>query len=107
MNHEPTTKTQHMKTNNRRIFLKNSLKAAAGTYIATMGFSAQSYGNIIAANDRVRLGAIGYSDRFLHSHLPAFLQHNKELNFDIVAVSDIWKVRREEGQASLKGKLGH
>src|SRR5688572_465657 len=96
-----------MKKNNRRIFLKNSLKAAAGTYIATMGFSAKSYGNIIGANDRVRLGVIGYSDRFLHSHLPAFLQHNKELNFDIVAVSDIWKVRREEGQAFLKGKLGH
>ncbi|MES2891917.1 MAG: Gfo/Idh/MocA family oxidoreductase [Bacteroidota bacterium] len=96
-----------MKKNNRRLFLKNSLKAAAGTYVATMGFSAKSYANIIGANDRVRLGVIGYSERFRNSHLPAFLQHNKELNFDIVAVSDIWKLRREEGQAYLKEKLGH
>jgi predicted dehydrogenase len=96
-----------MKKNNRRNFLKTSIKAAAGTYIASMGFSAKSYANIIGANDRVRLGVIGYSERFRNSHLPAFLQHNKELNFDIVAVSDIWKVRREEGQAYLKQKLGH
>ncbi len=26
------------------------------------------------------------------SHLPCFLEHYKELNFDIVAVSDIWKL---------------
>lgn len=31
----------------------------------------------------------------------------KEMNFDIVAVSDLWKVRREEGQAFLKEKMDH
>jgi predicted dehydrogenase len=29
------------------------------------------------------------------------------LNFDIIAVSDIWKIRREEGQAFLKKELDH
>jgi predicted dehydrogenase len=30
------------------------------------------------------------------------------MNFDIVSVSDIWKKRREEGQAqSWKEKMGH
>ncbi len=96
-----------MNKNNRRDFLKTSLKAAAGTYIATMGFSAKSYANIMGANDRVRLGVIGFSDRFRSSHLPSFKNHYKELNFDIVAVSDIWKLRREEGQSYLKEQLGH
>ncbi|MEO5892906.1 MAG: Gfo/Idh/MocA family oxidoreductase, partial [Ferruginibacter sp.] len=96
-----------MKKNNRRNFIKTSAKAAAATYIATMGFSAKSYANSIGANDRVRLGVIGFADRFRQSHLPCFMEHYKELNFDIVALSDIWKLRREEGQQYLKQKLGH
>ena len=72
-----------------------------------MGFGARSYGNIIGANDRVRVGVVGFSDRFKSSLVPAFLNHHKELNFDMVAVSDIWKVKREAGQAHLKEKLGH
>jgi predicted dehydrogenase len=55
----------------------------------------------------VRVGVVGFSDRFRSSLLPAFTSHHKELNFDMVAVSDIWKRRREEGQAILKEKLGH
>lgn len=96
-----------MKKNNRRNFIKTSIKAAAGTYVASLGFSAKSYANIIGANDRVRLGVIGFSDRFKFSHIPAFKQHYKKLNFDIVAVSDLWKLRREEGQAFLKDQMGH
>ncbi|HEY9364364.1 MAG TPA: Gfo/Idh/MocA family oxidoreductase [Chitinophagaceae bacterium] len=96
-----------MSKKNRRDFIKQSTMAAAGTYIAAMGFSAKSYANIIGANDRVRLGVVGFSDRFKNSHLPSFLQHYKELNFDIVAVSDLWKLRREAGQNFLKEKMAH
>ncbi|MEP7106801.1 MAG: Gfo/Idh/MocA family oxidoreductase [Ferruginibacter sp.] len=96
-----------MKKNNRRNFIKTSVGAAAGTYIATMDFSAKSYASIIGANDRVRLGVIGFADRFKQSHLPCFMQHYKALNFDIVALSDIWTLRREEGRQYLKEKLGH
>jgi predicted dehydrogenase len=39
--------------------------------------------------------------------MPCFLDHYKELNFDLVAVSDIWKKRREEGSAMWKEKIGH
>jgi predicted dehydrogenase len=39
--------------------------------------------------------------------MPSFTNHHKELNFDIVAVSDLWKKRREEGMAVLKEKMGH
>ncbi len=91
----------------RRKFIRNSALAAAGTYIGAMGFSAKSYANIRGANDRVRLGAIGFSDRFRQSLFPSFLNHYQELNFDLVAVSDIWKLRREEGQAFLKNAMGH
>jgi predicted dehydrogenase len=91
----------------RRKFIKQSAMAVAGTYIGALGFSAKSYARIPGANDRVRVGVVGFSDRFKNSLLPSFLNHYKEKNFDIVAVSDIWKIRREEGQAYLKGKMGH
>lgn len=96
-----------MSTNSRRYFIKQTTLAAAGTLLATKGITAKSYKNIIGANDRVRLGVVGFSDRFRQSHIPSFMQHYKELNFDIVAVSDIWKLRREEGQAFLKDKMAH
>lgn len=91
----------------RRHFIKQSVKASAAVYVGALGFSAKSYGNIIGANDRVRLGVVGFSDRFRSSLFPSFLNHYKELNFDIIAVSDLWKLRREEGQAFLKEKIGH
>ena len=91
----------------RRKFIKRSALAATGSYLGAMGFGAASYANIIGANDRVRVGVVGFSDRFRSSLVPAFLDNCKELNFDMVAVSDIWKVKREAGQAHLKEKLGH
>jgi predicted dehydrogenase len=91
----------------RRHFIGQSAKAAAGLYIGAAGFSAKSYGRILGANDRVRVGVVGFSDRHRNSHIPAFMNHYKNLNFDVVAVSDIWKKRREEGVAVWKDKLQH
>lgn len=91
----------------RRAFLRQTAKAGAAMYAAQLGFSASSYARIIGANDRVRVGVIGFSDRFRTSLFPAFNQHYKELNFDIVAVSDIWSLRRQEGAAFLSDKMAH
>lgn len=91
-----------MKTS-RRTFIKQSSFATLGA----LAFSAQSYANIVGANDRVRVGVVGFSDRFRSSLLPSFMNHHQELNFDIVAISDLWKKRREEGQAYLKDKFQH
>jgi predicted dehydrogenase len=91
----------------RREFIKKVSLATAGTYLGAMALSAKSYGRIIGANDRINLGVIGFSDRFKYSLLPSFQNHSKELNFDILSVSDIWKIRREEGQAYLGKALGH
>src|SRR6476620_7570282 len=91
----------------RRKFIKQSAIASAGVYLGSLGLSAKSYGRIIGANDRVRVAAVGFSDRFKQTLLPCFLNHNKELNFELVGVSDLWKLRREEGQAYLKEKTGN
>ena len=60
------------------------------------------------ANDRVRVACVGYSDRFRGSLLPCFLHHNKELNFDLVAVADLWRKRLvEKARPELAAKVGH
>ena len=86
----------------RRKFIQNTALASAA-----MAFSAQSYARIIGANDRVRVGVVGFSDRFKSSLLPPFISLQKELNFDIVALSDTWNRRRDEGRQHLREKLGH
>ena len=64
--------------------------------------------NVLGANDRVRVACVGYSDRFRGSLLPCFMQHSKELNFDMVAVADLWKKRLyENAKPELEKKLGH
>jgi predicted dehydrogenase len=94
----------------RRNFLQKASLGAAGFmisgYSSANGFSAASYRKIIGANDRVRVGIIGYSDRFRSSLLPSFLSVNRQMNFELTALSDIWKLRREEGQAYVKEKTG-
>ncbi len=95
---------EHQESNPRRDFLK---KAAIGTLgFSVMGFSAKSYANILGANDRVRVGIVGFSDRFRSSLYPAFMDHAKELNFEFVGVSDIWNRRRDEAEAYAKSKHG-
>lgn len=83
----------------RRDFIK---KSALGVVGLSAGFSASSYAKIIGANDRVRVGVVGFSHRFEGSLLPAFMQHANAMNFELVGVSDIWNRRREEGVALMK-----
>lgn len=80
----------------RRYFLKNTTAAAAGITIGGMGMTAKSYGNILGANDKVRVGIVGFSGRARASLIPSFLSQAKEMNMEIVAVSDIWNRRRDE-----------
>jgi len=93
--------------NSRRNFIKQTVLAGAGIAVSKLAFSASSYKRIIGANDRIRVGVVGFSDRHRGSHIPCFMEHYKELNFDVVAVSDLWKKRREEGTAIWKEKMGH
>jgi predicted dehydrogenase len=82
----------------RREFIQKSALGAAG-----LTLSAKSYSRIIGANDRVRVGIVGFSDRFKASLAPAFLGLAKGFNFEIVAVSDLWNRRRDEAETFFKG----
>jgi predicted dehydrogenase len=90
--------------NSRRDFMKIATLGAASVVI---GSRAASYANILGANDRVRVGIVGYSDRCRQALIPSFMMHAKELNFDFVAVSDVWSRRRDEGAESLGKLVGH
>lgn len=81
-------------THSRRNFIKTAVAGAAGMAV---GWRASSYAGIGGSNDRIRVGVVGFSDRTRSSLIPALMKHAKELNFDIVAISDIWSRRRDEG----------
>jgi predicted dehydrogenase len=83
----------------RRTFIQATGAGIAGAAVAS---SASSYANILGANDRVRVGIVGYSDRFRSALLPAFLKYSEELNFEFVAVSDLWSIRRDQAVANLE-----
>ena len=88
----------------RRDFVKMGGAALAAT---TVSWNASSYAAIVGANDRVRVGVVGCGDRMKGALIPAFLQHSKEMNFEFVAVSDIWNRRREEGAAYIQKLSGN
>ena len=92
-----------MENIDRREFCKGAA-GLAGIIAAGYGPSLYAAG----ANDKVRVACVGYSDRFRHTLLPCFLHHNKELNFDMVAVADLWKKRLyEHAKPEMEAKLGH
>src|SRR5437867_6390125 len=88
----------------RREFLKDAAAGVAG--IAVTSLPAASYARILGANDRVRVGIVGFSDRFRQALLPAFGNVAREFDFEIVAVSDIWSRRRDEGVAEIEKVTG-
>ena len=63
----------------RRSFIKKTVLASTAVYAGSLGFTAKSYGKIMGANSRVRIGVVGFSDRFRTSLFPAFLDHYKQL----------------------------
>jgi predicted dehydrogenase len=81
-------------SNSRRDFIKTSIAGAAGI---ALNSSASSYAKILGANDRVRVAFVGPGDRARDALIPAFLSLANELNFEPVAVCDIWNKRRDEG----------
>lgn len=87
-----------MKTD-RRKFVKVMAAGTAGVALGGISVPAYSYQRVAGANDRIRVGIVGFSDRARFSLIPAFLASAKDLNMEIVAVSDLWSRRREEAQA--------
>jgi predicted dehydrogenase len=98
-----------MPETNRRDFVKlggAALAVAATQTAKSYASSAASYAKIVGANDRVRTGIIGCGDRMRGGDVPAFVTNQKDMNFELVAVSDIWKRAREEGAAYVEKVSG-
>ena len=96
----------------RRDAVKTGAAAVAATAIPAMlkaqAAPALSAGRYYRANETVRVACVGYSDRFRSSLLPSFQVAMKELNFDMVAVADLWKKRLvENARPELEKTLGH
>jgi predicted dehydrogenase len=89
----------------RRDFIRTASTAGASVGLMGLPLPARSQTRIIGANDRLRIGVVGFSDRFRNDLLPAFRMAEKELNAEIFAVSDLWSLRRDEAQGVL-GKDG-
>ena len=79
----------------------------SGVSAASTAMTAHSYRRIIGSNDRLNVGIVGFSSRAKSSLIPAFQEHTKQQNCQIVGVSDIWNRRREEGKAFLEKKTGN
>ena len=92
-----------METIDRREFCKGAA-GLAGIIAAGYGPSLYAAG----ANEKIRVACVGYSDRFRYTLLPCFLHHNKELNFEMVAVADLWRKRLyENAKPEMEQVLGH
>jgi predicted dehydrogenase len=94
---------------NRRDFVKlggAALAVAATQTVKSYASSAASYSKIVGANDRVRTGIVGCGDRMLGGDLPAFAASQKAMNFELVAVSDIWSLARQRGADAVMKVAG-
>jgi len=93
---------------NRRGFVKTA--SAGVAYAALPGILKAQQApslNVVGANSRVNVACVGFSDRFKDALLPSFLKSKDDLNFDMVALADLWSVRRAEGKARIEEKVGH
>ncbi|WP_438480524.1 Gfo/Idh/MocA family protein [Oleiharenicola lentus] len=91
---------------NRRDFLQNVSLASAGVALGSILLPTRSYARVVGANDKLRVGLVGFADRAKDTLIPAFQRHAAQYNAEIVAVSDLWNVRRDEAVAFFKKEYG-
>jgi len=71
-----------------------------------MALSTTSYSRIIGANERISIGQIGCGSRGIGAHMAGIHAHQDTQNFEITAVCDPWRLRREEAAATTKEWYG-
>lgn len=89
----------------RRHFVRDLTLASGGFVLASSYLGSRAWAAVPGANDRIRVGLVGFSDRSRDTLIPAFQQHAAELNCEIVAVSDIWNRRRDEAVAFFQQRF--
>ncbi|QDU08843.1 Gfo/Idh/MocA family protein [Gimesia aquarii] len=82
----------------RRTFLQAGSTAAAG-----LAWTAQSYGSILGANDRIRIGFLG-AGGMANAHMNTFNAIREKNNLEAIAVADCWKKRADEGKEKTGAK---
>jgi predicted dehydrogenase len=91
---------------NRREILRTGSLGTLGLFASQTFQTALGQARTPGANDRIRIGIVGFSDRLKSALLPAYQAVAAGFNCEIVAVSDIWSVRREEAKAFFKTTFG-
>ncbi|HEX7362032.1 MAG TPA: Gfo/Idh/MocA family oxidoreductase [Bryobacteraceae bacterium] len=83
----------------RRTFLTNTAWAVlAGSATA---LSARSYGRVLGANDRIRIGQLGCGSRS-HGHVHMVHMASSRTPVETIAVCDIWSLARERRAQQVK-----
>src|SRR5262245_59317588 len=90
-----------MSKTTRRDFIRTTSVAAAGAGLTNLNILRPE--RVMGANGRVRVAIVGAGDRMMSSLVPAFFSQAEELNFELVAVCDIWKYHRENNTAKIAG----
>ncbi len=90
-----------MSKTTRRDFIRTTSAAVAGAAVSNLNILRPE--RVMGANDRVRVAIIGAGDRMMSSLVPSFFRLADELNFELVAVCDIWKYHRENGVNRIAG----
>jgi predicted dehydrogenase len=88
---------------NRRAFIRQATASAAA--LSALSTTAQSYGRILGANDRIRLGQLGCGARS-HGHIHMVALAAKETPVETVAVCDLWSLARERRAAQVAKAFG-
>jgi predicted dehydrogenase len=87
---------------NRREILRTGSLSTLGLLASQTFPTAFGQARTAGANDRIRIGIVGFSDRLKSALLPAYQAVAAKFNCEIVGVSDIWSVRRDEAKAFFK-----
>lgn len=90
---------------NRRELIKNGSLGALGYLGLAHIQTARGQSRIVGANEKIRIGIVGFSDRLKNDLIPAYLKLTESKNCEIVGVSDIWSVRRDEAKAYFLEKF--
>ena len=95
-----------MKKLSRRKFIKDSAIASLGIGILPKSLTILRPGRELGANDRIRIGIIGCGDRGNKVFMDGVYKHAKEMNVEIVALCDPWRIAREEANLKVKKWFG-
>ena len=95
-----------MKELSRRKFIKNSAIVASGVGILPDSLTILKQGRALGANDRIRIGIIGCGDRGNKVYMDGVYKHAGEMNVEIVALCDPWRIAREQANLKVKKWFG-